>query len=257
MDRALQLLDVLAESNRELGIAELSSRLSLHKSTVHRLLMALQGHGLVRRNPIEPKYWLGMRLFDLGNRAVAGIEFRRRAEPFLKQLVSTTEETAHVCVLDGTEMVSIANLQGPWTLQVPSTIGRRSPLHCTSVGKSFIAHLPDRTLSELLERIKLKRFTKHTIVSRAALKAELVRIRERGCAIDDEEIEEGLRCVAAPICDHTGQVVASVSIAGPIFRVTKARLPALIRAVVITARDLSSSMGHSGQTSTRDVSSRQ
>jgi DNA-binding IclR family transcriptional regulator len=251
LDRTLQLLDILAESNRELGTAELTTRLSLNKSTVHRLLMVLKRHQLVRKNPVQAKYGLGMKLFELGTRAVNGIELRARAEPFLKRLVDETDETAHLCILDQTEMVSIANLPGPWTLQIPSTIGRRAPLHCTAVGKAFIAFLPNRVLTGLLSQLTLKRFTAHTIVTRTALKTELSRVRERGYAIDDEEIEQGLRCVGAPIRDHTGRVVASVSIAGPIYRVTKARLPALVRTTVTIARDFSRSIGDTNSKSAR------
>lgn len=244
LDRTLGILDVLAEARVEMGPAELAERLSLHKSTIHRLLRVLERHRFIRRNPNHGKYGLGMRLFELGSRAVAQLDLRERAEPFLRRLVGETGETAHVCVLEGTEMMSVANAEGPRTLRTPATVGRRTPVHCTSVGKALMAYLPERTIDELLARVRLTQYTRNTITTRAALKADLQRIRERGYAVDNEEIEEGLRCVGAPIRNYTGRVVAAMSIAGPVFRVTNERLPALARAVVAASRDLSRDIGY-------------
>lgn len=247
LDRTLDILNVLAEVNQSLGPAELARRVSLHKTTTHRLLMALEHLGFVRREPRQGKYGLGVKLFELGSRAVARFELRERAEPFLRRLVDETRETAHVCVLDGTEMVSIANVEGTWTMRSPSTVGRRTPVYCTSVGKAVIAFLSDDVLDQLIERLTLKPFTPRTLVTLAALKAELARVRDRGFAVDDEEIEQGLRCVGAPIRNHTGLVVAAISVAGPAFRLTDQRLPETARAVKAAARDISREMGYSGR----------
>lgn len=242
--RSLQILDLLAESREELGPTALAAHLSLHRSTIHRLLIVLEHHRLVQRDPIEGKYRLGMKLFELGNRAVAQLDLRQRAEPFLRKLVEQTGEDAHVCILDGTEMLSIANVEGTWKLRTPITIGRRTPVYCTSVGKALIAFLPDAALDLLIEKIQFKRYTDRTLMSPTALRAELARVRQRGFAIDNEEIEAGLRCVGVPIRNHTGQVAAAVSIAGPVFRFKKDRLPGLVRAVLLTARDLSNEIGY-------------
>jgi IclR family transcriptional regulator, KDG regulon repressor len=242
--RSLQILDLLAESREELGPTALAAHLSLHRSTIHRLLMVMEHHRLVQRDPAEGKYRLGMKLFELGNRAVAQLDLRHRAEPFLRKLVEQTGEDAHVCILDGTEMLSIANVEGTWKLRTPVTIGRRTPVYCTSVGKALIAFLPAAALDLLIEKIQFKRYTDRTLMSPTALRAELARVRQRGFAIDNEEIEAGLRCVGVPIRNHTGQVAAAMSIAGPVFRFKKDRLPGLVRAVLLTARDLSNEMGY-------------
>lgn len=247
LDRTLNILNVLAEVSESLGPAELARRLSLHKTTTHRLLMALEGLGFVRRDPTEGKYSLGVKLFELGSRAVARFKLRERAEPFLRRLVDETRETAHVCILDGSEMVSIVNLEGPWTMRSPSTVGRRTPVYCTSVGKAVIAFLPEDVLDKLIDGLTLKPFTPRTLVRRAALKANLMQVRDCGFAVDDEEIEQGLRCVGAPIRNYTGLVVAAISVAGPAFRLTDQRLPATARAVTTAARDLSREMGYSGK----------
>lgn len=245
LDRTLRLLDVLAGADREMGLAELAGRLALHKSTIHRLLAVLERHRLIRKDPAQGKYGLGMKLFELGSRAVARLDLRDRAEPVLERLADETHETAHISVLDGAEMLSIANVEGRWTLRTPSTVGRRTPVHCTSAGKAVIAFLPDRALAALLSDLPLTQYTRHTLVTRAALRRELLQVRDRGFAIDNEEVEVGLRCVGAPIRNHRGRVVASMSIAGPVFRITEDRLPALILRVVTAAHDLSKDLGYS------------
>lgn len=244
LDRTIRMLDVLAESSEELGPSELAARLSIHKSTIHRLLTVLERHRFVRKHPTRGKYSLGMRLFELGSRAVAHLNLRECAEPYLRRLVEETHETAHICVLNGTEMLSVANVEGPWTLRAPSTIGRRTSVHCSSGGKAFAAYLPDRTLDELIAQLPFKQHTRHTLVTRAAFKAELQRVRVQGFAVDDEEVEEGLRCVGAPVRNHTGRVIAALSIAGPVFRMKNGRIPELARAVIASARDLSKELGY-------------
>lgn len=246
LDRSLGILDALAEVDESLSPADLVRCLSLHKSTVHRLLMVLEQHRLVRRDPNHGKYSLGVKLFELGSHAVERLDLRGSADPILRRLVDATRETAHVCILDGTEMLSIANVQGSWAMRSPSTVGRRTPVYCTSVGKAAIAFLPEAALDEFVKRLTFTPFTRRTLTTPAALKAELARVRERGFAVDDEEIEKGLRCVGAPVRNHTGGVVAAISIAGPAFRLVDQRLPAIARAVTLAARDLSKEMGCSG-----------
>ncbi|MPZ20886.1 MAG: helix-turn-helix domain-containing protein [Luteitalea sp.] len=247
MSRGLQILDLLAESGGELGPGTLAARLALHRSTIHRILTVLECHGLVRRSATRGKYSLGMKLFTLGNRASAQLELRDHAEPFLYRLVQQTGEDAHLCILDGTEMLSIAQVVGPRRVRIPATIGRRTPTHCTSVGKALMAFLPDTMLDALTARLALRPYTSRTLTTGSALKTELMRVRERGFAIDNEEIEEGLRCVGAPVHDHTGQVIASISVAAPASHLNNERLAAFVRAVMTAARGLSVDLGNNGE----------
>lgn len=244
LDRALGILDVLSDEGQELGPAELSEQLDLHKSTVHRLLMVLERHRLIERGPQNGKYRLGLRLFELGSKAVAQLDLRERVRPYLERLVAETGETAHLCILDGNQMLSIANVESPRTLRTPSTVGRRTPLHCTSVGKALLAFLPEDEADALIKRCELTRYTGRTLTAPAWLKAELKRVRQRGYAMDNEEIEEGLRCIGAPVRDYSGRVVAAISIAGPAFRLIKARIPAVSQAVIGAAEDLSEELGY-------------
>ena len=248
LDRAVAILQLLADTSHELGAAEIAERLALHKSTIHRLLMVLEHHGFIRKNADTGKCALGLKLFELGSRAAKGLSLREHAQPFLARLVRETGETAHIGVLDEGDMMSVASVEGPRTLRMPSTVGRRTPAHCSAVGKAVLAFLPQSTLDELIARRPLIALTAKTLATTGALAAELRRIRVRGYAIDDEEIEKGLRCVAAPVRDFTGQVVGALSVAGPTFRITKKKVPALAGSVLAVAGDLSVELGYRPQT---------
>ena len=156
LERAMALLDALGAANREVGPAELAGILHLHKSTIHRLLKVLEGYRFVRRNP-QGKYDLGLKLFELGNMSVSRFSLPRRAEPFLKEVVTETGETAQICVLNNIQMVSIANADAPWLLRA---IGHRGELHSSASGKAFLAFLPRPAQNLLLSRLTLTKFTR-------------------------------------------------------------------------------------------------
>lgn len=192
LDRALGILDLLTSQGPELAPAELATQLGLHKSTLHRLLQVLEQHRLVEKNSQTGKYRLGLRLFEFGTKAVAQIDLRDRARIYLERLVCETGETAHMCILDRGEMLSLANVESPRTLRTPSTIGHRIPVHCTAAGKAVLAFLLESEMNDLLKDHSLSSYTQNTITSRTRLTAELHLIRKRGYAVDNEEIEEGL-----------------------------------------------------------------
>ncbi len=244
LDRTLRILVLLGESERDLGPSELAARLSLPRSTTHRLLQVLEQRQFIRKSATAGKYGLGIRLLEIGRRVVARVDLAARALPFLRQLVDVTGETAHICVFNDGQMVSIANVEGPLTLQRPWTVGRRTPMHCTSVGKSFLAFLQPARSAALIDTLTLQRRTKNTIVTRSALRAELHRIRRRGYATDNEEAHDGLWCVGAPILNHNGYPVAAISIAAPAIRVTRQALPQIAHAVLGAAAALSHVVGH-------------
>jgi DNA-binding IclR family transcriptional regulator len=243
LDRSFRILDALSSSSRELSPADLAGRLRLHKSTIHRLLVVLEGQRFIRRTA-EGKYGLGVKLIEMGSRAIEQLDLGAHAMPFLQRLVDETGETAHISVLSGTEMVSIANVPGKWTLRTPSTVGRRTQIHCTSVGKAFVAYMPETHLEQLLGTLRFVRLTRNTIVTPVALRNELAKVRRRGFAVDNEEVEDGLRCIGAPVRNFTGQVVASISIAGPVFRIQRGRVAELGRAVMRAADSLSADLGY-------------
>jgi IclR family KDG regulon transcriptional repressor len=243
LDRAFRVLEVLAGADGELGATELAARSRLHKTTAHRLLVILERQRFVERNPDNAKYRLGWRLFELGSLAVSRLDLYSLAKPYVESLMEQTGETARMAVLRGGEIISLVNAESRRNVRTPSTVGRRSPLYCTSQGKAILAHLPPETAGELIRSIEFKSYTGNTITRPSRLKTELAVIRERGYAIDDEEFEDGLRCIGAPVRNHLGEVVAGLSIAGPAFRVGGEQLEHQIRAVVSVSRQLSAALG--------------
>ena len=243
LERAVDILQVLSEDSRGLAAGEVAQRLSLHKSTIHRLLAVLDHHRLIRKNAETGKYALGLRLFEFGTRAVRGLQLRDQAQPHLEQLARETGETAHICVYDNGEMVSLAYAEGPRSLRMPATVGGRTPAYCSAVGKAMLAFLPDAAVDEVMSR-PVRVCTEKTLVTRAALQADLRQIRIRGYAIDNEEIEKGLRCVGGPVWNYSGEVVAAISVAGPAFRITRSRVPTVARAVIAATRRLSAELGY-------------
>jgi IclR family acetate operon transcriptional repressor len=252
LERVFDILDALAEDGGEFALAEVVAKVRLNKSTVYRLLACLRCGGYVERDPQTTKYRLGPRLIQLGTAALANRDLCQIARPFLQQLVVETGETAHLGVLRDGRVVSVANVEGPRTLRIPSTVGRVTPAHCSSQGKAILAFSPEEDLWTLIEQNTLRAYTKKTIITRAALKENLRRVRECGFALDDEEYEEGLRCVGAPVRDHTGAVIAAISIAGAAVRLDAHGIPALARSVMGAAADLSAALGYCGAAPPRE-----
>jgi IclR family KDG regulon transcriptional repressor len=246
LERALDILAALADRPSECGLAELCGHLKLHKSTVHRLLMVLEHHRLVDKNPDTGRYRLGMRLFELGSRAVAVLDLREVSRPLLEQVLRETEETVHLCALDHDEIVYLEKLEPQRSVRLTSRVGRRVPAYCTAVGKAILAETSEVEVNAILRRSEMKRITPKTITTLAAMHNELSAIRARGYAIDDEENEEGVRCVGAAVRDHSGRAVAAISASGPAFRVSREKVPEIAESVMRAAGALSRELGFSG-----------
>ena len=247
LDRACDILQCLADQGPALGVSEIAGTLGLSKSTVHRLLIALETQRLVRQVSAGRKYQLGIRLFELGLKAVDEQGLVTSARPRLTSLVTATGETAHLGVLREGEVVSVCAVESPRTLRTPSTVGRRTPAHSSSLGKAILAFAPEEDVHFVAAARGLARFTPTTLCDPEALSEELALIRRRGYAIDNEEFEEGLKCIGAPVWDATGAVTAAVSIAGPAKRLNKDAMPRLIGHVRETAFGLSADLGYGGE----------
>lgn len=247
VSRAVKILNAVAEAGKDTGAQEISAALALHLSTVFRFLQTLGHLDLVEQDPQTGKYRLGLKLLDWGMQVLRGLDLRHDALPFLRELNEKTREMVHLTILKGDSVIYIEKLDSPTPLRVYSELGKTAPLHCTGVGKVQMAFLPEQEITEFLKRHPLTRFTRTTITDAAVLKAELAHIRAQGYGIDNEEHEEHIRCVAAPIRNHLGKVVASISIAGPTARMTPARMPELIVAVKDAARRISIRLGCSGE----------
>lgn len=242
LDRAFAVLDLLGESDTPLGLAQVAASLQLHKSTAHRFLMVLERHHMVERTT-NGKFRLGLRLFDFGSRAIEQYDLRERAQPHLRRLVAETEETAHLCILEQARVIYIDKIEPARSVRMITRIGASNPVHCTAVGKAMLAFLPEERAADIIRRTRFERFTHRTIASAEALRAEVEKTHRRGYAVDDEELEEGLRCIAVPILDAQRQPVAAVSISGPSFRVTAQKLPSIANHLLHCVRGISADMG--------------
>jgi DNA-binding IclR family transcriptional regulator len=243
IDRALSILELLSAQGPDLTLGEISDRLELHKSTVHRLTMVLERHNLLERNSVNGRYRLGLKLFELGTKAVSQLNLRERARPFLERLVLETSETVHLCVLDDSEVVYLDKVEPERSIRMATSVGRRNPAHCTAVGKAMMAYLPESQVESIVRKHGMRAVTSHTITSLLELKRELERIRKCGYSVDNEEIEEGVRCVGCVVRNFSGEPLAAISISGPAFRLSPEKVPVLANAVMAVARDLSKGLG--------------
>ena len=247
IDRALAILEVLAAEGPALTLAELAGRIKLPKSTVLRLLSVLQQHRFVDRESRSGDYRLGLKLVELGASAASQPNFVERARPHLNRLMAATGETVFLSVLDGTEVLAVDRVRiSARTVRVPLNRVAVHSAYCTANGKALIAFLSDAELESRLRKARLKSYTRNTITTLTALKAELRRVRTAGYAIDHEEMEEGLKCVAAPVRNLGGTVVASVGILGPAFRLPDNKLATIAASVVRTADEVSEELGFQG-----------
>lgn len=243
LDRALAILDTLSAEGPDLSLADVSVALGLHKSTAHRLIMVLERHKLIERNSDNGRYRLGLKLFELGTKAVSKLDLRERARPFLERLMLETSETVHLCILDDSEVVYLDKVEPARSVRMASSVGRRNPAYCTAVGKAMLAYLSDSQVEAIVRKQGLRAVTANTITSFVELKKELNAIRERGYAIDNEEIEEGVRCVGCVVRNFSGEPVAAISISAPAFRLTKDKVKSLAQPVVAAASALSAELG--------------
>jgi DNA-binding IclR family transcriptional regulator len=241
--RALRILESLAASRGEVGIVELSRRVALHVSTVHRLLATLADEGYVRQNPESGGYGLGHKTFHLAEAYMGQIDLRQAVRPILERLSQETGETANLVIRDGREALYLDKAESPQSLRIFSRIGRRAPLHCTAVGKVLMAYAPQPEVDALSDNSPLERLTRRTITSAGQLRRELAGVRAQGFAVDREECEDGACCLAVPLRNVTGETVAAVGISGPAVRMTPRRIQELIPIIVRAGREMSERLG--------------
>jgi IclR family acetate operon transcriptional repressor len=222
VDRALDLLEALASSEGEVSITSLAHRTSLHVSTVHRLLTTLLRRGYVRQNPDTSRYFTGAKLATLAEGTSRFNELRHRARGILKGLTDQTRETSNLVVLDDLMAVYIDTVPSPHVVRMFTTIGNRVPLHATGAGKALLAWLAADRRDALLDRLELRAHTARTIIEKPSLRRALEEVRERGYAVDDEEFDEGVRCVAVAV-GPVGSPLAAISVSAPASRMTRQR----------------------------------
>jgi len=240
VDRALSVLGILARVG-EAGVTEIAGELRVHKSTAFRLVTTLEAHDLVQQTEDRGKYRLGMGLVRLAGASTARLDVVQEARPFCRRLAAECGETVNIAVLAHRSALYVDQVSGGSGLQSHNWVGQHIPLHATSNGKVLLCELSRTDVDELVER--LPAYTERTITRRAALHRELARVREQGYALATDELEIGLTAIAAPLRSAHGDVVASMSVSGPTFRLPDERVEALVPVLVEAAADVSHRLG--------------
>lgn len=240
LERALDILEMLGRSEGELGVTEIGPQVGLANGTVHRLLSTLTLRGYARQNPQTRKYALGPKSLMLSSSA------RERlgplARPYLTELMEVSRESANLAALERNAVVYIEQVPAQRMVRMLTEVGNRVPPHSSGTGKVLLAYQPDEVTDAVIRQSGLPRFTEHTITDEARFREELALTRVRGYAVDSEEMEEDVRCLAAPVYFPDGQILAAMSISGPAGRLSESRIEDLIPHIKRIANSFSQSL---------------
>jgi IclR family acetate operon transcriptional repressor len=246
VDRAVTLLEAIAEAGGETTLTELSQRTRLNISTCHHLLSTLVHRGYVAKVPVRRSYALGARILFLSNACLRQVDLPVRAQPFIEKINEQTGETVHLAVLQGDAMMKVAKRESRHPVRVDTgTLGKTDAPHATATGKAMLAWLPEDDMRRVLSN-GLARFTPKTITEWPALIEALRHVRRNGYAIDDEEYQPGVICIGAAIRDHNGAVVGAISASTPTMRASEQHLTMVREQVTSAVRALSAELGGPG-----------
>lgn len=242
-ERIFQVLEMLAD-NGEMGLMELSVLLGLHKSTVHRLLMSLTYMGYVKQDEITQKYTLTYKLVNLSGKILERMDILQIAKPYMERLAALSGETVHLVQREGSDILYIHKVEAKvGSIRMVSHVGMIHPMYCSGVGKAIMATMSDQEVQSIWNDSVIEKKTKKTIVTYKDMITTLQKVRKCGYALDDEENEEGVRCIAASLRGHGKNVKYAFSISGPVSRMTKERIEELAVAVKQVQEELSRELG--------------
>ncbi|MBY0223171.1 IclR family transcriptional regulator [Sporosarcina aquimarina] len=241
--RAIKILEVFDEMNKELSIKEISAKLELNKSTVHALLKTLKEFGYITQNADTADYSLGWKLYERGNLLLSQLDLKTAASSHLQTLNKATNETVHLVTRLEHEAIYIDKINGHNTLVIYSRVGKKVPLHCSAVGKVLAAYLPEASLTEILNDYEFAQATVNSIQNHNDYMAELANVRKNGYAVDDEENEYGIICFAMPIYDHRNKVVAAVSVSSPKSNFTEEKESEYLKLLKLCVDKISQELG--------------
>lgn len=245
VSNALDLLEQFQGEAAELGAAELAQRLGLSRVNVVRMLATLESRGYLEQNRVAGNYRLGLNTLELGQVAISQRNLLQVAPPFVQQMARCCDETAYLVVLKQGCVVYVGITETTRPVRVASRLGSWRPLHCTASGKVYLAFMPTAEMDALLPAAGLKRFTPTTCTRREDLQQELAAVAKQGYAVDMEELEPGVRCVASPVRDFSGRVVGALSLSGPADRFSEPRIAEELAPLVLqTAAELSVRLGY-------------
>ena len=239
--KAMNLLDLLADSPQPMTLAEISQKTGWPKSTVHGLLSTMREYSVIAQDE-EGRYMLGIRLFEYGCTLISSWTIIETAKPYIQHISYTTGEAVFLSILDRGEVITLDRADNRTGLWISAEMGCRLPVHCTSQGKLFLAYMPEQEQKSILKRTPLRPYTEHTITTMPALQKELELIRQRGYATENGEYKTGMRSVAAPIFDETGSVRYAIGIIGMFRQIESERFSRATEVVLETARKISQSL---------------
>jgi DNA-binding IclR family transcriptional regulator len=243
VERALAMLEAIAQEPEGLSNAAISRKLQIPKSSASYILRTLENQSYLNRDAATGKYRVGLKILSLSRGALSGLDVREVALPIMRHLMEKTNLTCHLAILDGPEAVYIEKVEPQGFIKMDTWVGRRMRVHATSVGKALAAHISQERLEKILADRGMEKRTAKTITSTAKLVKELEKIRTQGYAVDDEENNIGARCVGAPIFNQSGTIEASLGLSGTTQHVNAQSMPRIVEALKDAARHISMQLG--------------
>ena len=244
VERALAMLEAVAQEPEGLSNAEISRKLQIPKSSASYILRTLETQGYLNRDGSNGKYRVGLKILSLSRGALSGIDVREVALPIMRHLVEKTNLTCHLAILDGPEAVYIEKVEPTGFIRMDTWVGRRMRVHATSVGKALVAYIPQERLGKILADRAMEKRTPKTITTLPRLLKDLERVRAQGYAVDDEENNMGARCVGAPVFNQSGAIEASIGLSGTTNQVNAQTMPRILEALKDAARHVSMQLGY-------------
>jgi DNA-binding IclR family transcriptional regulator len=244
IDRALDILEILSSEKDGLGVTEIGNRIGLHKSTVYRIVTALGERGYIEKVSDKGIYKIGLKLVEISSIYLNNVELKTEARPYLRELARRLGQPVHLAILDGNDAVYIEKVDVENSIRLYSQIGKRIPVHCSALGKSLLQGLSDYEIEDRLKNYKFHKFSHNTILSKDELMKQINVSRLKGWSIDDEEHDEGIRCIAAPIFDYRGKIIAALSVTGPVDVFYSDRYELTAERVIETSVSISKRLGY-------------
>ncbi len=244
IDRALDILELLSMEKDGLGITEISIRLNINKSTVHRIVTALVERGYIQKDTSRLVYKLGLKFVELSSMYLNNIELKTEAKTYLWELTNKFGLATHLGILDSTEIVYIDKVDVVSSRRLYSKIGLRIPVYCSALGKSMLSGMTNKECDLLLSKCSFEKFTTNTLTTKEELIEQINTYKIKGWFLDDEEHDEGIRCISSPIYDYMGKVIAAISISGANTLISTENQEEVGNIMVETARKISKRLGY-------------
>ena len=244
VQRAIDILECFDYQKKELSLSEISEALNLNASTVHGILLTLQVNSYIEKIPEKSKYKLGTKLLEKGTMVLEGLDIREIVRPYLEVLTRKFKETSHLCIYQLGSLYVIDKSESPLSaFYMTSKIGLKIPLHASASGKLILAYLKEKDLDDVLKKIELVRYTENTLSDLNTLKQNLGTVRKQGYALENEEVELGLYTIAAPIFNHRGEIMGTISVLGPTVRIRENE-DNIITDLILYSKKISKEIGY-------------